>query len=470
MNRGLVTSVVVICVGLNSKALLGQDGSTPLAAFPIVTGGLSLTRPSQPQMPFSVAGERGAIFGQQDGTWEAWAFPVKLVSHFSIHTQLAGYPIPINVNELASTIEVNPGRTTITYSHAAFTIRQHMFAPRGEASENPGAIVFFEIHSIRPMTLTFRFTPEMLRMWPAANFGRPNAEWVTAGASGYYILHTDDEQLLGAVGMPGSTPGVMPPYQERPRTLPLEFKLSFDPARDGKRFFPVLMAAGTKASALGGELSSWSGSWPSLYSQTENYYRHFFDTRLTIRTPDPQFDLAMQWAEIAIDQCQVRFHEETGLVAGYYSSADSARPGFGWFFGRDSLFTIYAANAYGDWDLSRKAMDFLFRRQRADGKIMHEFSQSADLVDWKATPYFYASADSTPLLIMTVADYLRASADMGYIRQNWTAIQKAWKFTRAHDSDGDGIYENTEGTGWVESWPPGMPDSVNVEHRSISPE
>jgi glycogen debranching enzyme len=88
---------------------------------------------------------------------------------------------------------------------------------------------------------------------------------------------------------------------------------------------------------------------------------------------------------------------------------------------------------------------------------MHEFSQSADLVDWKATPYFYAAADATPLLIMTMGDYLRASGDIEYIRRNWDSIQRAWAFTRAHDSDGDGIYENTEGTGWVESWPPGMP-------------
>ena len=33
---------------------------------------------------------------------------------------------------------------------------------------------------------------------------------------------------------------------------------------------------------------------------------------------------------------------------------------------------------------------------------------------------------------------------------HWDAVRRAYAFTRAHDSDGDGIYENTEGTGWVE--------------------
>ena len=42
-------------------------------------------------------------------------------------------------------------------------------------------------------------------------------------------------------------------------------------------------------------------------------------------------------------------------------------------------------------------------------------------------------------------------------RNNWDSLQRAWTFATSHDSDGDGIYENTEGTGWVESWPPGMP-------------
>ena len=56
----------------------------------------------------------------------------------------------------------------------------------------------------------------------------------------------------------------------------------------------------------------------------------------------------MQWAEIAIDQEKVRTGDETSLVAGWYPSFDSTRPGFGWYFGRDALWTLYAVNSYGD--------------------------------------------------------------------------------------------------------------------------
>ena len=163
---------------------------------------------------------------------------------------------------------------------------------------------------------------------------------------------------------------------------------------------------------------------------------------------------------MAIDQLRVETtpsHAETALAAGFYTSGDSARPGFGWYFGRDALWTLYAVNSYGDFKLTRDELNFLLARQSPEGKILHEWSQTADLVDWKNLPYAYASADANPLLLMAIHDYMKVSGDIGFVEKHWQALELTWKFECAHDSDGDGIYENTEGTGWVESWPPGMP-------------
>lgn len=428
----------------------------PVPRFPISPSPLRIVRAAELMKPFTVAGETGAIFGEQDGSFEGWIFPVKILSAFHITAELADYPVPIELNPLAATIDVRPDCTTITYSHAAFTVKQHMFVPRGDGAA-AGPIVLFEIASLRPLRLTFQFQPDMLRMWPAPNFGRPGAEWVSQGDRGYYVLHTDNPAFSGAVAIPRATPGILPPYQERPKTYPLELKLAFDPSKDSELFFPLLMAAGNSVESLGRQLEAANARLPQLYAQTANYWPHFFDKRLIAETPDSAFDDAMRWAAIAIDQARVRFHEETGMIAGYYASADSARPGFAWFFGRDALWTLYAVHSSGDFELSRTALEFLMRRQRADGKMMHEFSQTADLVDWKATPYFYAAADATPLFVMTMDDYVNTSGDTGFLRNHWEAVKRAYEFTRAHDSDGDGIYENTEGTGWVESWPGGMP-------------
>jgi hypothetical protein len=427
----------------------------PLASFLSSTNSLEIVSPCVPREPWTVAGEHGALFGRQDGRFEAWLWPVKILSNFRITAELADYSVPIDVNELAAEIKVTPAETTITYSHAAFTIRQHMFASRGTDTPAAGVAAYFEIESARSIEITFSFTPEMLRMWPAPNFGRPNGEWIGRSGNGVYLLHTDDPHFSAIVGMPNARPGIMVPYQEHPQTFPLELKLSYDPKRDRGTIYPLILKMAGSGSSLDQAVAV-EDALPQLYSATQAYYAHFFDNRVVAETPDPRINDALKWAEIAIDQTQVKYHGEIGMVAGYYESADSARPGYAWFFGRDTLWTTYAINSYGDPALTRRALDFLIHRQREDGKIMHEFSQSADAIDWKSTPYFYASADSTPLLVMAMWDYVKTSGDTAYLKSIWKAIRKAYEFTRAHEGN-DGIYNNKEGTGWVESWPPTMP-------------
>ncbi len=87
------------------------------------------------QKPFSVTGPRGALLGQQDGSFEAWIFPWKILSHMRITADMKDYPVPIDVNEQAATIAVQPGHTTITFSHANFTVREMFFAPQQAPTE-----------------------------------------------------------------------------------------------------------------------------------------------------------------------------------------------------------------------------------------------------------------------------------------------------------------------------------------------
>jgi glycogen debranching enzyme len=73
----------------------------------------------------------------------------------------------------------------------------------------------------------------------------------------------------------------------------------------------------------------------------------------------------------------------------------------------------------------------------------------------------YAAADSTPLFLMAMLDYAQASGDLAFLAVHRDAIEKAWAFETGHAPDaahgGNGIYTNEQGTGWVESWPGGMP-------------
>jgi glycogen debranching enzyme len=507
--RILLTPAILFsfCVAVHAQSF----GPTP--AFPLTQTGLVISRPVQLPQPFTVAGEHGVIVGTQDGSFESWILPVKLLSHLTIEANLEGYTVPIPVNPQAANIEVRPDHTTITYSHPGFTLRQIMFSPNSCQSRSEGAggvpplkpsgeptqalapegcsssslnphtgpIVLFQIDAIRPLDLTFRFTPEMRWMWPKRNEGIPSPEWVPAKpqatgeaepaqstGEGFYILHLDYGDLAGAVTIPTATPGILAPYQERPQVHPLELHLHYDPKRDGTgpqaKYFPLLMAVATTpqsatAAALRQSLDQLNSRIPAAYQAHAARYAKLESESTSIETPDKSLNEAFQWGVVSIEQlkAQESITGEKALVAGYYASADSARPGFGWFFGRDALYTLYAVNSFGDFALTRSELEFLVSRQRADGKIMHEFSQTASdpSVDWKSFPYMYAAADATPLFLMAMRDYFRASGDLAFIAAHKEAIEKAWAFETAptSDTDHDGIYDNSQGTGWVESWP-----------------
>jgi glycogen debranching enzyme len=415
--------------------------------------------------PFSVAGPHGALLGTQDGRFEAWIYPWKIFDNLRISARMQDYDVPLDVNAHASQIGVEPDRTTITYSHANFTIRQIMVAPQS-APAHAGVLVFYQIEAIRPMTLTFSLHPVMQPMWPAKSEGDPAPEWVKQGnGRGFYILHLDLPQHSAALSLGSAQPGILPPYQEGPKSWPLQFVLHFDPQRDKDKLYPLLItfadsqAAGTQQ-AFASALDQLSAHALPLLAANRDYYRKFLAAHTTIQTPDPRLNQAFTWAELSIDQLRVATRPDSqnqALIAGLLRSGDTARPGFGWFFGRDALWSLYAADSYGSLRTSRQEIEFLAQQQRADGKIMHELSQTASQVDWQALPYEWASADATPLFLMAANDYLRVSADHSFIESVWPHLQKAWVFETSHDADGDGIYDNAQGSGWVESWIPQMP-------------
>ncbi len=437
-----------------AKAFRAQEGET-----------LSIVRDTNPTKPFSVVGPRGALLGQQDGVFEAWIFPWKLFREMRITARMQDYAVPIDVNQYAASIDVQPDHTTITFAHANFTIREVLFAPDHPA-DGSGVAAYYQIEAVRAMDLTFSFLPEMKAIWPAPSDDVPSPEWVpTSGKSGFYMLHLNFPDHASALAMPGAEPGILAPYQERAKTYPLQFVLHFDPKQDAGKVYPLLLAtAETQATATKSNLHSLLMAQDlnlrQSFEDNRSYYKNFLAQHTSIETPDAKFDEAFRWGEVAIDQLRVETvpsHSETALVAGFVGSGDSARPGFGWFFGRDALWTLYAVNSYGDLKLSRDEIEFLLKRQGSDGKIIHEWSQAADLVDWKRLDYPWASADATPLLLMEMQDYAQISGDTSFVQKNWKALAKAWEYETSHDSDGDGIYENTQGSGWVESWPPGMP-------------
>ena len=492
-------AILSLCAAVAAaQPLLSSPHLHPIQPIAFDTSGPVIRAHTEALKPFTVAGERGVILGQQDGTFESWLLPVKVLSHLSIEANVDGYSVPIDVNQQSAEIEVRPDRTVITYAHIAFTVRQIMFSPES-GPEGTGPVVLFQFDCLHPTEFTFRFTPNLEFMWPMRNEGHPGPEWISGiddgkelpgGMNGYYVLHADYPDLAAALTIPHARSGVLAPYQERPQVHPVELKLRIDPATDNAKLYPLLMAVGTNraaadSKALGAALEKLNDSLAALYQSHAESYQTLLANSVSIDTPDKSLNEAFQWAVVSIEQLKAKPwsptnrtegglgfspnnndgpkssgvlapEEETALVAGYYASGDSARPGFGWFFGRDALYTLYAVNGFGDFALARSELEFLIRRQRADGKIMHEYSQTAPAIDWQQFPYMYAAADSTPLFILAMLDYVRSSGDVDFLKAHKDAIEKAWAFETGHAAI-NGIYDNRQGTGWVESWPGGMP-------------
>jgi hypothetical protein len=194
------------------------------------------------------------------------------------------------------------------------------------------------------------------------------------------------------------------------------------------------------------------------YAALVSHYRSLLDRTVRVESPDTEFNALWNWTIVGVD----RFVAETprlgtALLAGF-STVDrgwdgghkiSGRPGYAWYFGRDSEWSGFAIDDYGDFPTVRRQLEFLQKYQDITGKIFHEISTSGVV--------HYDASDATPLYILLAAHYLRASGDREFIRASWPHLKRAMDFLYSTDTDGDLLIENTNvGHGWVEGgklWP-----------------
>ena len=442
--RVLRRGFVLLALLLAPPAAHGEAG---IARFPLPATGLALDRPIRSGRFFDVVGRRSAVFGYEGHGLEAWVYPLKLVDEMQLSFRLRDYPVEIEGTSVLASISVRPEATVFTYSHAAFTVRQIVFAPVDE----PGIVMLLDVRTTLPMTVIGALRPRLRPMWPAGLM-TPNAGWDDKVRA--YWITEESGKFAGLVGSPGARDVSIMPYQEEPRDLPIRFLIDVAPDEARHSYVPIVIAGSvTGRDAARDTYARLLASAPALYEKNVAHYKRLLGETLSVSTPDPRLDESFAWAKVGIDKgVATNPMLGTGLLAGFRSSGDSERPGFAWFFGRDALWTALALDSYGDYDSARSALAFLRTYQRADGKVPHEISQSAGLIPW-FTDYTYPwnSADATPLYVIVQADRFRATGDRAFLDESWDSIVKAWRFTAATDTDGNGLVENTKfGHGWVE--------------------
>jgi glycogen debranching enzyme len=400
--------------------------------------GQTLRKPVQPHHFLEAVGRRGAILGTEDGTFEAWLNPIKLARDFRISVFFDGSLEPVDLADLAETVTVSPGPVTITHSHAAFTIRQTWIA----AIDEPVLLVLLDVDTNRPLRLRASFIPEMKPMWPAS-FGGQSSSWDEKETA--FILGEGLRRYSLVIGSPlFSTHSEQVGHQLPGRRLLAEMELTPEICRD--HTVPIVLAWSRQVyrAAL--------ADTARFIRESDAYYRAFDERTLRIRTPDLTLNDGAQWAKYAIEKgwaCNEGVG--CGLVAGYGPSGEGQRPGFAWYFGGDALMNSWSVIDYGDFDRARAILEFQRDHQRADGKLEHELTQSAALLDWSKYPYGYYHADTTALYILSAGRYVVRSGDLDFLRASWPSIEKAYQYCLTALDD-DGLLSNRKaGAGAVET-------------------
>jgi glycogen debranching enzyme len=435
LNRGRNPAVCLLLVFLASSPIVAEQKSTPL----------ELTRTVRPWEFLAAVGQRAGMFGNEAGNLEAWVYPLKIFRNFHLRFRTGGRVIPAEA--LVRTVTVRPESCTIYYVGDTFSVAETLLIPINDS----GAYIKIDAETEQPLDVEAVFQRDFQLEWPAA-LGGTYLNWDKA----LHAFYFGEEQRKFAAFVGSPTAAEVGQEYATNYSESHENSIDLGVVSKGKDTRLIVLAASMNGRA---EAESTYQRLLTAYAAKEqeaaDYYQSYLQRTVGLDLPDPQLQQAYDWSRISILQGLVTNpFLGTGLIAGYRTSGESQRPGFAWFFGRDSLWTSLALDAEGDFASTRTALEFISKYQRSDGKIPHEISQGASFVDWfKAYPYPYASADATPLYIIAVNEYVKESGDLNFVRQKWESLWSAYQFLRS-TYDSQGLPQNFGfGHGWVEGGP-----------------
>jgi len=408
-------------------------------------GNHELSRAARPWEFLDAVGKHSGLFGNESGRFEAWVYPIKILRDFDL-TFIAG-DRKIPAASLVRRLTMRPEGPTLTFAADSFTVDETWLAPPDEG----GAIIRLEISTWEPLDIEAEFTRDFQLMWPAG-LGGTYMSWNSDLHA--YQFGEEGRKYAAVVGSPTADSARPEFFSNSYSTTRSSFHLGT--TQKGSAVKYIFIAGSTDGPEQARKNYDRLIADPgAVFSAARKYYDDYLARTLSLELPDPQLQAAYDWSRISTIQGLVANpFLGRGLVAGYRGSGETARPGFAWFFGRDSLWTDLALDSIGDFSTTRTALEFIAKYQRQDGKIEHEVSQTASLVNWwTGFPYAYASADATPLFLIAMNDYVTSSGDVEFAKQHWDNAERAYQFLKS-TYDATGLPRNFGiGHGWIEGGP-----------------
>ena len=192
-----------------------------------------------------------------------------------------------------------------------------------------------------------------------------------------------------------------------------------------------------------GEGKTQDQTFRSAFDVVHVTYEHYRRNIADVETSNPQFN---EWV--------VRSRADLHLLLTQTPAGPYPYAGIPWFsciFGRDGIVTalemlwLHPEIARGvlAYLASRQATGFDPAKDAEPGKILHE-ERKGEMVSRGEVPFgsYYGSVDSTPLWLVLAGHYFERTADIDFIAQIWTNIERALEWIDKYgDCDGDGFVE-----------------------------
>jgi len=433
--------------------LLTLTLSAQTPRFELKKNDLILTRAAQPHQYMDKIGSKAALMGFENGSFEMWIWPWKVLRNFDLQFFVGTTTQPIQSKDIVREISVTPEATTITFVYESFTVKEIIFIPH----DKPGAVILLDVYTTTPLTIVPGFMPVMQPQWPAG-IGGQYSYWDSNMKA--YIISESQRRGIFLCGSPLAEQMAAPPAHMFADN-PIQFKFTVEPNKSNENYYPIVIAGmhnqpRDSVFALYKDLTQ---NVEKYYVGTYNRYKQLRGSTIQVTTPDKKLNLAFEFGKVALSNLMVENPVlGKGLVAGYGLSGGGGRPGFAWYFGGDAFINSLAINSYGDYTTVKDALMFTQKWQRQDnfpirkkskdeknteiGKMAHELSQSDGLIDWwNDYHYGYNHADTTPWYLVAMGDYFRKTGDIDFIKKSWKSIVQAYKWCITKDSNGDGLMD-----------------------------
>jgi glycogen debranching enzyme len=406
--------------------------------------GLSIIRERATNSAFDLGGARLLILGdERQGIEEIWAHPVRIFRDLRVRL-LPHKGEAVLLHELQPRVIAKPESITREFAVCGGRLHETIFSDRS----SPAAAVHYRLVGIRKATIEFSGAVDLRMMWPLPSSATgPLIYGWDAGLRTLRVRNSEGSlvSLMGAREKPGA-------IRFTPGRSAINVQLTYALKRGSRGFTLCFSGSGNGTGDAERAYRKLVSNPQGALSRQEAHVRKVLRTRTMVTASDMAFNEAYKWALAGTN----RFLTDTpgvgtSLMAGYGTTGRgwdggqkvSGRPGYAWYFGRDSVWTALAMLDCGDHNAARSVLEFLGRYQDITGKIAHEVTTCGYA--------HYDAADATPLYLLLMGRYLRASGDRIFVKKEYPKLRKAVAFCASTDTDGDQLIENSGvGHGWVE--------------------